>query len=131
MALWTEGSVQRNWSLAAALIIILLTVIARPNPSDIGIAPKRFRGSLAVIAIAAITASSILLTAWLAGTLKQLYGVRSPVVHALMYAVWALEQQFILNGFFFHRLEDLLGDNWKAVLGATALFSIAHIPNPI
>ena len=44
------------------------------------------------------------------------------------YAIWAFVQQFILQSFFFVRLETVLGGRW-AVLAAAVLFSAAHLPN--
>ena len=49
---------------------------------------------------------------------------------ALQYAIWAFVQQFILQSFFYVRLETLLGSR-KAVLATTALFALAHLPNTI
>jgi hypothetical protein len=46
------------------------------------------------------------------------------------YAIWALMQQFMLQSFFFVRLESALS-GWRAVWAAALLFAIPHLPNPL
>jgi membrane protease YdiL (CAAX protease family) len=53
-----------------------------------------------------------------------------PLRTAWQYAIWAFLQQFMLQSFFFVRLESLLGSR-RAVFATTILFAAAHIPNPI
>src|SRR5213078_5379367 len=65
-----------------------------------------------------------------------LTGANAAPTHAMplrttwQYAVWAFLQQFMLQSFFFVRLESLLGSR-RAVLATTVLYAAAHIPNPI
>jgi hypothetical protein len=44
------------------------------------------------------------------------------------YVIWAFAQQFLLQSFFFVRVESLLGSRW-AVIASTLLFTFAHLPN--
>lgn len=44
------------------------------------------------------------------------------------YVIWAFAQQFLLQSFFFVRVEELAGDGW-AVVASTLLFTVAHLPN--
>jgi membrane protease YdiL (CAAX protease family) len=44
------------------------------------------------------------------------------------YVIWAFAQQFLLQSFFFVRVEELGGDRW-AVIASTLLFTVAHLPN--
>ena len=44
------------------------------------------------------------------------------------YLIWAFAQQFLLQSFFFLRLEGLAGARW-AVAASTFLFTLAHLPN--
>jgi membrane protease YdiL (CAAX protease family) len=53
-----------------------------------------------------------------------------PWRRAWKYAIWALEQEFILQSFFFVRLESLLGSR-RAVMAAAFLFAIPHVPSPL
>jgi membrane protease YdiL (CAAX protease family) len=66
-----------------------------------------------------------------AGLLLHGLGHAQPVPwhRAWKYAIWALEQEFILQSFFYVRLESLLGSR-RAIWGAALLFCAAHLPSP-
>ena len=49
----------------------------------------------------------------------------------LAYSVWALAQQFLLQAFFYRRVEVLAGNGLRAVAVTAILFAAAHIPNPL
>jgi hypothetical protein len=51
--------------------------------------------------------------------------------HYWGYAIWAFGQEVLLLDFVLLRLLRLLRDSKAAVLGAAALFALAHLPNPI
>jgi len=66
------------------------------------------------------------------GSALKMFGPAHPVPwnKAWQYALWALVQEFILQSFFFVRLESLLGGR-RAVWAAALLFSATHIPSPL
>lgn len=130
-ALWTRAGTQQIFALATAAWIVGVTIANRRSLRQLGLGTSGFGGALIAVPIAAAAAALILLIGWEAGTLRVLYGPRTPLWHAIGYLVWALEQQFILQSFFFVTLEELLNDSTKALLGATFLFCAAHIPNPV
>ena len=68
----------------------------------------------------------------LAGSLIHRLGPSQPVPwrRAWQYAIWALQQEFILQSFFYVRLESLLGSR-RAAWGGALLFCIAHLPSPV
>lgn len=131
MSLWSEGQTQRLLALAAAVWIVLATLINRRPLRELGLGERGFVKSLIAIPIAMAAAAMIVLIGWAVGTLHGLFGTQPPLWHLTGYAIWALMQQFILNSFFFVNLEDLLGDSRHALWGAAALFCFAHIPNPV
>lgn len=131
VALWTRPPTQQYFALATAAWIVGLTIANRRSLRELGLGTAGFGGALIAVPIAAVAAGLVLLIGWLAGTLRLLYGPQPVYVHVLGYGLWALEQQFILQSFFFVSLEELLGDSTKALLGATFLFCAAHIPNPV
>lgn len=48
----------------------------------------------------------------------------------LLYCLWGLFQQYLLNGYFVNRFSDFLPGHRRAVpLLAAAFFSLAHLPN--
>ncbi len=130
-SLWTEGHAQRIWALATAVWIVFASLTSRRSARELGLGTTGLLKSLIAIPIAAAAAAVIVLIGWQSGSLRVLFGARPPLWHSAGYAVWALVQQFILNSFFFVNLEALLGDSWRALWGATALFCLAHIPNPV
>ena len=130
-SLWTEGPTQRVFALAAAVWIVLATLVNRRSLRQLGLGTRGFVNSLIAIPVALAAATVIVLIGWEAGTLHGLFGTRPPLWHSGGYAIWALMQQFILNSFFFLNLEELLGDSRRALWGAAALFCFAHLPNPV
>jgi hypothetical protein len=131
VALWTTPPIQPIFALATAAWIVGVTIANRRSLRQLGLGTSGFGGALIAVPIAAVVAALILVIGWQAGTLRVLYGPSTPVWHSIGYALWALEQQFILQSFFFVTLEELLNDSKKALLGATFLFCAAHIPNPV
>ena len=130
-ALWSQGRAQGVWALTAAALIVAFAAVTFPSVRRLGIGLRGVIGSLWAIPAAALFCGLVVLVAWKAGSLKILYGAQPVWWHALGYALWAFEQQFILNSFFYNHFEKLLGDNRRAVLVTAALFSLVHLPNPV
>lgn len=129
-ALWTEGSMRWAWSVAAAAWIIGATLYRWPTLRSLGMATAGFARSLWVVVAAAAVGVAFLFGAHLAGTLHPYVLRRSFAAAALGYLFWTLQQQFMLQSFFFDRLEQLLGSR-RAVWAAAGLFAFTHIPNPV
>lgn len=49
----------------------------------------------------------------------------------LLLPLWALFQQYALQGFFNRRAQIVAGKGWKSVLLIAFIFAIVHLPNPI
>lgn len=130
-ALWTTPPTQQIFALATAAWILGVTIANRRSLRELGLGTVGFGGALIAVPIAAAVAGVIVLIGWRAGTLRVLYGPQPALWHSVGYALWALEQQFILQSFFFVTLEKLLNDSTKALFGAAFLFCAAHLPNPV
>ncbi len=129
-ALWSEGELRWAWAGAVALWIIGVTVYHRPPLRELGLGWTGLVRSLWIVGLAAMAGAAMVFLAHLAGTLH-LYGLpRTLLVAATGYLFWTLQQQFMLESFFFLRLERLLGSR-KAVWAAAGLFALAHFPNPV
>jgi hypothetical protein len=130
-ALWSVGPTQKMFSFVGMLAILGFTVANRSSLRELGLGRTGFWGAMVAVPIALLVAIGFLALGVWAGTLRSLFGVGSVYLHAFGYGIWSLEQEFILNSFFYLLLEKLLGNNRRTALCAALLFSFAHIPNPI
>ena len=48
----------------------------------------------------------------------------------LLVPIWALFQQYVLQGFFNRRAQILAGSGWRSVLLVALIFGVVHLPNP-
>ena len=49
----------------------------------------------------------------------------------LLVPLWALFQQYALQGYLNRRVQIVLGRSWKSVLLVGVLFGVVHLPNPV
>ncbi len=71
----------------------------------------------------------ILILGWaLSGSAFVLRPLRS---HLLLLPLWALFQQYALQGFINRRLQTALGTGFKVTLLVGLLFGLLHLPNPL
>jgi len=129
-ALWTDGELRWVWVVAVALWIIGVTSYHQPSVRELGLKWTGFVRSLWAVGLAAVAGAAMLFGAHLAGTLHPYPPHRRLLTVATGYLVWTFQQQFMLQSFFFLRLERLLGSG-KAVWAAAGLFALAHFPNPV
>lgn len=129
-ALWTEGAARYWCSLLALLVVVIIGVERRDLWPKLGLGGQGLVASLWIVPASAALAGGILLPGHVAGTLHAPYG-RFWYVAIPGYLLWAFQQQYLLQSFFFTRLESLMGDGWRPLLATVLLFSLAHIPNPI
>lgn len=130
-ALWSTGPTQKMFSLVGMVAIIGFTVANRSSLRELGLGRTGFWHSMLAVPVAVLVAGGFLVLGVWAGTLRSLFGAGSVYLHAFGYGIWSLEQEFILNSFFYLLLEKLLGNSHRTALCAALLFSFAHIPNPI
>jgi membrane protease YdiL (CAAX protease family) len=129
--IWTPNPAQRILYWIAIAVLIVVTVLRREKPAELGLTGNGFLRSLWVVGLAALLAAISIAVAWHAHTLHRHLGRVSLNFHFTGYIIWALVQQFLLQDYFLGRFLSLFSNRWVAVAGATALFTIAHIPNPI
>ncbi len=130
LALWSEGDFRWAWAVGLALWIFGVTVYHRPSLQQLGLAGTGFLGSLWIVGVAVVAGGGMLFGAHLAGTLHPYVPRRTLSAAASGYLIWTFQQQFMLQSFFFVRLERLLSSR-KAVWAAAGLFALAHVPNPV
>lgn len=127
-ALWTlPGPLMAVWILAAMVAIGWFTARGPYTASELGLSAPKPVAIVQMVAIGLLAAGMIWLLAGVSHS-------NTPPTHALpwrkawLYGLWALAQQFMLQSFFFVRLETLLGSRWARAASAV-LFAAAHIPN--
>ncbi len=130
-ALWTQGRAQAAWSLVALVLLLICVAVRKPTVQDLGLGLRGMAGASWAILIAVVFCAGCMLLAWRMGTLKLLYSPQPANWRTLFYALWAFEQQFMLNAFFYRRFENLYGGGPASLLLTAGLFSVAHVPNPV
>ena len=128
IAVWMpQGRVNTIVSLLAAFCIVWFTVRSHYSVRELGLIQPR-SGVFAILAVGALMVAALLV----AGALMHKLGPAQPVPskRAWQYAIWSLQQELILQSFFFVRLESVLGGR-RGTVHAALLFCVAHIPNPL
>jgi membrane protease YdiL (CAAX protease family) len=127
LALWTpQGRLSIFWMIATTAAIVIFAFRGHYSIEAMGLGMPGFRAAALVLGLGLALGSGIsVVGAWTSvpGPVHQLSFNAS-----WQYGVWAFVQEFILQSFFFIRLETVLGSRW-AVLAAALLFSFAHLPN--
>ena len=128
-ALWTQqGLLDFLWIALAAGCILSLALGSRFSARDMGITVPPAVGIGWTVAGGVLLALAIpVISSWW-GSDASTHAL--PFHSAWQYALWALAQQFIVQSFFYVRMEAILGGRW-AVFAAAVLFGVAHIPNPV
>ncbi len=129
-ALWTRpGVLDGIWIVAASGFVVACAVVGKFTAHEMGLRRPSMRETLLIVLAGGALAAAIPLLSSLAGTdLPPTYAL--PLNIAWKYTLWAFFQQFLLQSFFFLRLESLIGSGW-AVIGTAVLFASTHIPNPV
>jgi membrane protease YdiL (CAAX protease family) len=128
--LWTPHSLGHSLLIGLVVVSVVWFSFRRNSHAELGLVWPSVEGTILCLAIGGVVTIAIPIAALLSGQ-----SVPSnpdwPAFHNLWpYVIWAFAQQFLLQSFFFLRLESLLGSRW-AVLGSTALFTVAHLPNVV
>ena len=71
----------------------------------------------------------ILLIAWLSSNSS--LAVRMPRSRFSLIPIWALFQQYVLQGYVNRRAQIFLGKGWTSIILVAVLFALVHLPNPL
>ena len=127
-AVWTPaGRLNSFLSTSAAACVLAFAISGRWSSREMGLS-RPFTGAGKILLAGAALCGAI----WLAGVSLKHAGpaYAIPWSRSWQYAIWAVVQQFILQSIFFVRLEPMIGSD-RTILAVTALYAIAHIPNPV
>lgn len=131
VTLWTPRPQQFVWFALAAAAVVIGVLLRWDPPAKLGLGLGSGYGWLTTLVIGTAGAAAILLVGLAAHTVHPLFGILEPALHGLGYAFWALQQEFILQAFFFVAIEEVVGDTRLAVWVTAALFASVHFPSPI
>jgi membrane protease YdiL (CAAX protease family) len=126
--LWTPRSIGHSVLIAAVVGSVLWFGFRRHSRKELGLVWTERSGTAWILGIGCLVAIAIPVGALLMG-----HPVPAspgwPRFHNIWpYVIWAVSQQFLLQSFFYLRLETLLGAR-VAVAASTFLFTLAHLPN--
>jgi hypothetical protein len=128
VAVWTPpGKWNSFFSIVASACVVAFAIAGRRGARELGL-KRPLAGVGSILLVGAILCGAVALIGLplrFAGP-----GWNVPLSRSWQYAIWALEQQFILQSIFFVRLEAMLGSR-RAVFAAATLFALAHIPSPV
>jgi hypothetical protein len=129
--IWTVNPAQRVLYWLAFVWIIATSWATHEGWTRLGLGSKGLLQSLWVVGVALVLSAAAVFIAWQTHTLHRLHGPTPLLMHGWGYIVWSVMQQFILQSYFLLRLLRLLPGKAMAVIAATVIFALAHLPNPI
>jgi hypothetical protein len=128
---WTANPTQRVLYWLAFAWIIATSWARRDGWTALGLGRRGLMQSLWIVPAALLLSGLTVFLAWRAHSLHHLHGPTPVWLHGWGYIVWSLMQQFLLQSYFLLRLLRLLPGKALPILAATALFALAHLPNPV
>jgi hypothetical protein len=111
----------------AFLVILVLTLRSDYSAGQLGLSGP-LSGAFEILAAGVVLAGLLAVAGFFTRALGPAQA--APWHRVWQYAIWAMLQEFMLQSFFFVRLETLRGGR-RAVWAAAFLFAIPHIPNPL
>lgn len=128
IAVWTpQGRVNSFFSIVAAACVVAFAIAGRWGACEMGLT-RPLAGAVNILLAGALLCGAIAAI----GTVLRFAGAGNalPWSRSWQYALWALQQEFILQSVFFLRLESGLGSG-RAVWAAASLYAVAHVPSPL
>jgi len=116
--------------MALALGLMSLShVVHRENAKDLGFRLDNFWASFRIVLIPTIAVLVLVpMFTWLSGSALTARPFRTKL---LLLPLWALFQQYALQGYINRRVQVLVGQNTVSVLVVAAIFALLHLPNPV
>ena len=128
---WTSNPAQPCFYWAAVAWIGGSTAVVFIRSRSIELRMTGFWRSLWIVGAALMLAAPTVAIAAKMHTLQQPYGPMGRAEAFVGYAVWAIAQQWLLQGYFLPRLAQVTRrESWAAAI-VGGLFAVAHLPNAI
>ena len=95
---------------------------------DVGFRLDNLGGAVLVVAMPTIVAVILILFAgWILGSLRLDLIISRP--RYLLLPIWALAQQYVMQGFINRRAQIVCVKGWQSILIVSVLFGLLHLPN--
>ena len=116
--------------IGTALILIFLSHYVRGETArDIGWRTDNFNQALKILWLPTVSLMAIVLfLGWFFGSLR--FNRSNLVTWSIWLLLWAVMQQYVLQGFFNRRTQIVFGKNWRNIVLVGILFGLLHLPNP-
>lgn len=126
--MWTPRGFMHSFLIVSEVATVLWLGLRGRSKEELGLAwPSRI-GTFWILFVGGLAAIGIPGFAWLTGHPIPANAEWPRFQNLWPYVIWTFAQQFLLQSFFFVRVEELAGDRW-AVVASTLLFTLAHLPN--
>lgn len=114
----------------ALILIVSSQVNYGESLAEIGFRTDNFLDSLRLLLLPTLLALLVIgALGWFASGWT--FELRMPRSRFLLIPIWALFQQYVLQGYINRRSQIWLGKGWKSVLLVGLLFATVHLPNPL
>jgi membrane protease YdiL (CAAX protease family) len=122
---------RNRWALLVPVVMALLLMFSshrfyNEGFKELGFRFDNFIAACRLLIVPTIVALlGIFLLSWLSGSID----IKPLRLRFLLLPLWALFQQYALQGYINRRAQVVLGQNWRSVLLVAVLFAVLHIPN--
>jgi membrane protease YdiL (CAAX protease family) len=121
------------FAIPVVLAIVLMTFSHRAygeTPGDIGFRTDNFIPAMKLLFLPTVIAVALII--FFSGFASGDFFAPRPLRwRFLVVPLWALFQQYALQGYMNRRAQLVAGKGWKSVLLVSLLFAIVHLPNPL
>src|SRR5215469_12141334 len=126
--MWTPRGLFHSGLIILEVITVLWLGLRQRSKVELGLVWPSGKGTVWILAVGVLAAIAIPGLALASGHPVPANAEWPRLQNLWPYVIWAFAQQFLLQSFFFMRVETLAGGRW-AVVASTLLFTLAHLPN--
>ena len=126
--LWTPRGPFHSVLIGLEVIAVLGLGLRQRSKEELGLVWPSRKGTAWILLIGVLATIGIPVFALATGRPVPANAEWPRLQNLWPYVIWAFAQQFLLQSFFFVRVEELAGARW-AVVASTFLFTLAHLPN--
>lgn len=109
--------------------MIFSHAVHRETPHEIGFRLDNFLAAAKLLIIPTLAAVALII--FVSGSTSMGRAAVSWRWRFLLFPLWALFQQYALQGFFNRRAQIVAGKGWQSIAIVALIFGIVHLPNPV